>query len=202
MDKIIKLLVPEKLEALLYFLLGFILIIVVDIKLFISYLTASSGETIDSLGYFKNVLLAKIFSLEQYIDPRFVDVLVWALLGSVIIMIILVVEASIASAKEEEQLLKYLSNPDSKSQETKLFIIKLTIRIAAIVGLIFYIRTFFLDIVPLLAANFFISVTSLKLLEPVLLALVCPFLAAIGIYIFAIFARLIALRPRVFSKDF
>lgn len=201
MKEITKIFIPEKLEILLYILAGFILILVADYKLFLSYLSgAAKTYSADAGEIITKSFVNKVASFERIIDPRIVDFVVWTILGIIIIGIVLVIEGLIVSAKNEKNIVNYLNNPQTKSNELKAYAIKMSIRFGSGLALLIFSRLFVVSIFPSLALSFYTSAVDINKIESIAIMLFCPMIVGVCLYVIAVLLRLILLRPRVFGE--
>lgn len=201
MKDILKLLALDKIEVVLYLLAGFVMLVAIDLKLFWGYLAgANQVDSVNAGIRLFNPITERLLKFEASIDPRFVDFIVWTLIGIVVIGIILFIEAIVSSASSEKDLVTYISDPTTKKDELRSYAIKASLRVGAGLVILLFIRLYLLSILPALAGAFFASATNIASLGSVILLILSPILNGLSLYIFAILSRLLFLRPRVWGQ--
>lgn len=201
MKDILKLLALDKIEVVLYLLAGFVMLVAIDLKLFWGYLAgAYQVDSVNAGIRLFNPITERLLKFEASIDPRFVDFIVWTLIGIVVIGIILFIEAIVSSASSEKDLVTYISDPTTKKDELRSYAIKASLRVGAGLVILLFIRLYLLSILPALAGAFFASATNIASLGSVILLILSPILNGLSLYIFAILSRLLFLRPRVWGQ--
>ncbi|MBP7820678.1 hypothetical protein KA043_01065 [Candidatus Saccharibacteria bacterium] len=201
MKDILKLLALDKIEVVLYLLAGFVMLVAVDLKLFWEYLAgANQVDSINAGIKLFNPITDRLLNFEASIDPRFVDFIVWTLIGIIVIGIMLFIEAVVTSASSEKDLVSYINDPTTKHDELRSYAIKASLRVGAGLAIIVFLRLYLLSILPGLAGAFFASATNIASIGSVILLVVSPILNGLSLYIFAILLRLLFLRPRVWGQ--
>ena len=127
------------------------------------------------------------------------DFIAWLLIGAIAFATISVLVAMYHSADQEVELLHYYRNPSGKRHEIIAFISKTAVRFAGAVGFLFWMIVFFRLVNPALVTQFFAA--TLRIDEPIswLWMVLSVVLLALSIYAFAVLARFIMLRVRVFG---
>lgn len=200
MKDILKLLALDKIEVVLYLLAGFVVLVAIDLKIFWGYLAgANQVDSVNAGIKLFNPITESFLRFEASIDPRFVDFIVWTLIGIVVIGILLFIEAVVSSASSEKDLVTYINDPTTKKDELRAYAIKASLRVGAGLALIIFARVYLLSILPALAGAFFASATNIASIGSVVLLVLSPILNGLCLYIFAVLSRLLFLRPRVWG---
>lgn len=198
MHQFFRLIIPEKVELLLFGSIGLALLFVQNISGFRALFKGDTVEIVtNNLDNSDYVVANFLNGLEDKINPRVIDLIVWILVGCVVFVVVSVIIASLKSANSEAELLHYYINPKNKAHEIHIFMTKIAIRISGIIGLFIWVFYFAKTISPYFSELFFTSICTLK--DPIsLLWLLLSFVIyGLCLYVFAILARLIALKPRV-----
>jgi hypothetical protein len=197
MNPIIKLIIPERSEIILYSSFSLFLLLVQNVKrfqlIFKGETVAIANKTEPTANFFKSLLE----DVEQKINPRIIDFLLWIIIGSILFFLISLMVAVIKSAHDEIEVLHYYKNPKNKAHEIHILLTKLAIRLISLIGLIIWMSIFLKTVNPNLVNQFFALVIDLK--DPLSWVWLPLTVAAYSIclYLFAILLRLIALKQRI-----
>jgi hypothetical protein len=198
-NKLAKLLIPAKLEAVLYYVLGFIILASVDTGQFFNQLSGENRtESLAASTAITRAMVTKMQGFEAVIDPRFIDMTVWALIGCVLVTVVLVADTIIRNLNSEVRLIEYISRPKSQQNELRLYAIRLGIRLATVLFLVIFARLLLMKILPTVAGIFYANIVSFNDFTAVYIVLAGPAVVGLSLYVFAIGSRLIVLRTRVF----
>ncbi|MBP9813303.1 hypothetical protein KBC51_02585 [Candidatus Saccharibacteria bacterium] len=205
MKTIKKLVSLDKFEALLYFLIGLISLVAIDLKLFLNHLADTNQldrqAAVDSVSELFRPISDRLLEFEKLIDPRIIDFIAWTVLGSMVIGFILFIEAIIKSATDEKDLVTYINNPTSKDAELKTYGMKVALRIFTAVGFLVLLRFYITSILPALAGTFFASAISLNEISSIIALFLTPVANGLVIYLMVILLRLFFLKPRLFGAE-
>jgi|GEM_PF-954292 len=201
MTTVYKLIIPERLEALLYLLFAPTILSLQSyksIKLFLDNATntvaADSGDLQIKISIWTTDLLNKI-------DPRWIDFLVWLLVGCIVFMIASVIIASIKTTEDETRLLQYYRSPKGKRHEINAFVTKATVRMAGAIGAFLWLIVFLTYINKTLVNFFFNTLVNIKEPASWLWMPIIIMMFAAAIYVFTIMLRLVFLKIRIFSNQ-
>lgn len=198
MKEIQKLIIPDKIEALLYLVVGFVLLLALNIKKFWLYLGGTDVEQLKYSELVNPTVQNFIFKLDNDIIPRVADFIVWMAIGVILFLVVTFVLAAINSTKEQISLAEYINKPKN-NRETVNRLVRLAIRVFGVVSALIWLNVFFIKLLPDLTKLFFTSILSLNDPASWLWLLVTTLASAAGLYLFAIIFRFIALKARVFS---
>lgn len=200
MKPFLRLITPDVAEAVAYASIGLALLLVQNIQRFWVYLDGNVVSVASDSGGIDTGISEWLLHLESQIDPRIVDFMAWVLVGSVVYIVISYMIAGLKSASDEVGVIHYYRSPKGRVHELNAFLAKLSVRIAAVIGLVGWFFVFLQYINPIFSKLFFTAV--LTPLDPVswLWFVLTVGLYAASLYAFSVFARLIMLRPRVFGE--
>lgn len=199
MDELKKLIIPEKSELVFVLSMSIALLFFENFRRYKNYWTGDLYAVSASAKGIDTYIADWFMGIEAKIDPRFVDFIAWLLIGAIAFATISVLVAMYHSANQEVELLHYYRNPGGKHHEMITFISKTAIRFAGAVGFLFWLIVFFRLVNPALVLQFFSATIHIN--EPIswLWIILSIVLLAASIYMFAILARFVALRVRVFG---
>lgn len=198
MKELIKLIIPDKIEFLIYILISLFILLIINIKKFWSYL---GGTDLEQLKYSELVnpnVQNFIYKLDNDIVPRIADFMVWMFIGITLFLVITIIKAMIDSAKDQVSLAEYINKPKN-DREIYDKLTRIAIRIFSILLFIFWLYYSIAIFLPEFSKLFFTSLLSLNNVSSWLWLAISTLLWAICLYIFAIICRLFALKIRVFS---
>lgn len=201
MKPFLKLIIPEKAELILFISLGLILLVVQDAQILWLALGGSDAVSIDTGNNLGAHISYRYHIFEDTLDPRIADFVVWMLIGSIMFTIVSYVIAAAKSASDEAELVHYYRSPKGRSHELNAFFSKIAMRAVGVFGFIVWLVVFIQAINPALTKSFFVSATNLGDASSWLWLVVSVVAMAMALYVFAIFARIVALRPRVFGTS-
>lgn len=199
MSPIKKLIKPDTTEIILYLGIGFGMLVVNNIQKFWSYL--SSGADIEQVITYSDAAFEvqqKLLDLEAGIDPRLADFTVWMIIGVLSISTVFIAQKVLGDSSEEIRRASMLRKTHYKKIVTQETAYRLALRIAGILLFLIWFRLFFGSIFSRLSDLFLDASLNLFSLQVIYLPFTVIF-AGLGIYVFAICARLIALKIRVFN---
>ncbi|MFO0882241.1 MAG: hypothetical protein U0491_02215 [Candidatus Saccharimonadales bacterium] len=201
MKPFLKLIAPEKAEVVVFLSVSLALLIIENIQKFWLLLGGKDANTLSDTGdfatQFGNWYLNNI---EAKIDPRFIDFLVWMLIGCVVFALFEYIVVQVRSTDEEISLLHDTRSQKSRASEFRTYIARLAVRIAGIIGFLLWFALFTGTLNKGLANLFFVNASTLNQISSWLWVVLSVIAMAVTLYVFAIFARIIALRPRVFGE--
>jgi hypothetical protein len=198
MRQFAKLLLPAKAEIVLVISLSTFLLIILNAKrlwLVVEGGTAISAATINS---FDNYLSDLIQKLDTYVNPNWLDFIMWLIIGGLGFLVFSFITASLKSAEDEVGIMHYYTRPRGRLHEVMAYLSRIIARVVGILGLLFWIYAFFVAILPFCSKLFFTSVTSLPAITSIFWLIISIIIFAIGIYSFIIFVRIITLKSRIF----
>jgi hypothetical protein len=198
MKEFYRLIIPEKAEAFLVFIIGAVVLILLNIKRFWLILDGNPATVVASQEGYDNFFTKFTAMLDSHINPNWLDLVMWLLIGCLGFLIFSIITASFKSAEQEVELLHYFKNPNGRNHEIIAFVSKAVVRITAILGGIIWLVAFINVIMPFCTKVLFTSVTSLSDPESWLWMILSVVIFAISIYLFEVIVRLIALRTRIF----
>jgi cytoskeletal protein RodZ len=123
------------------------------------------------------------------------------LIGSILFTIFSYIIAAAKSASDEAELVHYYRSPKGRSHELNAFFSKVAMRAVGIFGMIVWFVLFIQAINPALTKSFFVSATNLSDASSWLWLVLAILGMALSLYMFAVLARIIVLRPRVFGTS-
>ncbi|MCK9641684.1 MAG: hypothetical protein M0R39_17410 [Prolixibacteraceae bacterium] len=201
MDELKKLVIPEPLETLLFFIFGALVLGLENAKNFFDLLrgdlvvfVAKSSDQTGAVSHW----LSNTF---DRVNPKIIDFTVWLLVGCMVFIVASVLIALIKSTDDEVDLLHYYKSPSGRRHEVIAFLTKIVVRLAGLFGFVLCLSLFIKVLNPWLVGLVLTSVTSIK--EPVswLWLIISLVLMPVCLYIFAICLRIVMLKPRVFGQD-
>lgn len=199
MKEFYKLIIPEKVEIVLFLSVSACFLLIQNVKRFWlllqgdAIIVAKKTDSIDSS--ISNFITNNL----NDISPRLVDFLLWALIGCVVFIVISFIIALIKNLDEEAELLHYYRSPKGRIHEINSFLVKYVIRLTGLISFVIWLL-YFVDIAsPTISRWFFAAAVSLNELSSWLWLLFSIVLLAACLYVFAILARLVVLKPRVFG---
>ena len=201
MKPLLKLILPEKAEVVVFVSIGFLLLLAQNIKRFWVFFDGTSVNALSETGGLDTQVSNFFINLEARVDPRVADFLVWVLVGSVVFALFSYVFAAYKSASDEVELVHYYRSPQGRAHEINAFITKIAVRLAGVVGIVIWLAIFLKNINPSLTKLFFTSATTLDDPASWLWIVLSVVLFAASLYLFAILVRIIALKPRVFGSS-
>jgi hypothetical protein len=201
MKPLLKLIVPEKAEIVVFISISLLLLLIQNIKRFWVFFDGTSIDTLTQTGGLDTQISNFFTNLEARIDPRIADFLVWVLVGSVVFALFSYVVAALKSASDEAELVHYYKSPKGRAHEINAFITKVAVRLAGIIGIVIWLVIFLKNINPSLTKLFFTSATNLSDPASWLWIVLSIVMFAGSLYVFAILVRVIALKPRIFGSS-
>ena len=200
MKPFLKLVAPEKAEVIVFLSVSLALLILENIQKFWVLVGGKDANTLSDTGDFATQIGNwYLNNIETRIDPRFIDFLVWMLIGCVVFAIFEYIVVQVRSTDEELTLLHDTRSKKSRASEFRAYIARLALRIAGVIGFLLWAALFIGSLNKALANLFFVNAASLGEISSWLWLFVSVVAMAVTLYIFAIFTRIIALRPRVFG---
>jgi hypothetical protein len=201
MEQIKRLVLPEPIEIVVFLILSTALLLIENIKRFWLVLQGDMVIVVKRLNSTDGAIGDYIAGIQQFISPKLVDFLLWALIGCFVFIVASLLIAFIKTLGTETELLHYYRSPFGRAHELNSFLTKIIIRVIGILSLLLWFGYFTRVANPYLVKLFFTSLTSLKDPASWLWLLISITLFTICIYFFAILIRLIALRPRIFGAE-
>ena len=196
MKEILKLLLPEKIEALFYVMISLLCLILLSYSNLKTNIFNYPGAPINIRQ--QNWLSLKVNQWSSAIGPKAATFLVWLIIGCLIYLLISVIIASVRSVDEEVGMMHYFRSVSDKKHEWHVFITKAVIRLTSLIALFFWLFLFLGYINRKLV--FLFNSSLLHISQPVSW-LWLPFVViiyALGLYSFAVLFRLLLLKERVF----
>jgi hypothetical protein len=197
MKKFYKLVIPEKVEIILFLSIALGLLLLQNIKRFWLLLQGDAVVVVENVKSIDNAASSSLTSAMNKISPRLVDFLLWALIGCVVFVIISIVIAFIKSMDSEAEFLHYYQSPSGRIHEINSFLTKLGVRLIGFIGLFIWFLYFVNVVNTTLCGWFFTAIGSLGEPSSWLWLFLSIVLMAACLFLFVIFARLIALKPRI-----
>lgn len=199
MRPIIKLLKPDYSEIALYSSIGFALLVVGNIQRLWDYTTGGlDAELAFSYTSVAGRLQEKLLTFEAGIDPRFADFTAWLVVGLLAVVLISVGQKFIELGGEDIKTTKKLKNTKFHKTQKQESITRWLLRFAGIILLIIWTRLFFGFAYLEISEIFFNAAVDILDVYSLIAIIYTIFLTGFGLYVFAICARLIALRIRIF----
>ena len=198
MKDLLKLVIPEKIEIIVFLMAALGLLIVENVKRFWVFADGQSLSSLQAAGGYDTQISDWFINLQARIDPHFADFIVWVLIGSVLFVGLSYVVAAIKSVRNEAELVSYYKSPQGRVHEINVFLTKLAIRVIGVFGLIVWSSIFLKHINPAISKLFFSSIITIRDPASWLWVGLSVIALTVALYVFAIFARLIALKTRVF----
>jgi hypothetical protein len=199
MRQFAKLLLPEKAEVVLTLSISAFLLIVINAKRFWLVVDGSTAVSAATINSFDSYLSNLIQRLDTYVNPNWLDFIMWLIIGGLGFLVFSFITATVKSAEDEAEIMHYYSRPQGRHHEAIVFLSRIVARMVGVLGLLFWIYTFFGVILPFCSKLFFTSVSSLPAPTSIFWLILSITIFAVGLYGFMVFARVITLRPRVFS---
>lgn len=198
MRQFFQLLIPQKAETILSLTLGVLILSLLNIQRFWLILGGDdSAQNAAEHSSWDNLLTNAINVLDSHINPNWLDILMWLLIGCLGFLVFSFITGSIKAAEEEVELVHYFTNPNGRHHEILVFISKLVVRVVGILGSLLWVSIFFELFMPFCSKLFFTAVTSLPEAIYWLWLVIAIGMFAAGLYLFAILARLVALKTRI-----
>jgi hypothetical protein len=196
-----RLIIPEPIEAIVLVIISISIMLIENIKRFWMMLQGDSVIIVNQSSNTENLLSDYVRGLQQFVSPKLVDFLLWALIGCFVFVVISLIIAFFKTLDKETELLHYYRSPIGKAHELNSFLTKLAIRVIGVLSMVLYFGYFTRAVNPYLVKLFFDSITSLK--DPVswLWLFISIALFTASLYIFVLLIRLIALKPRIFGTE-
>ena len=201
MNQIKKLILPELSELILFLVIGLGSVILLNLKNFWMLLSGDTTTYIVNTGKSKGFIGSWLINLQNHINPRLVDFIVWLLIGCLVFVMLSLVISALKNAGDEAELLHYYRSPVGKRHEMVVYLTKIAIRLVGFLGFIFWFIVFIELIGSWLAGLFFTSATSLNNISSWVWLFMSTVISSLCIYLFAILSRLIILKPRVITTD-
>jgi hypothetical protein len=195
MKHFLNLILPEKLEVLLWLALGLIALIVLNVGRFTSWVTNSPGmPSVDIIGKY-------LRRLDDFLDPRLIDFFVWVLAGIAVFLLFSVIIALFKTAGDEVSTIRYYKSPVGRYHEIMVFLTKSAIRLFGFICVIFWLNLFTKSINPILSDLFYESVTTFFKSTFVWFSVIFAVVTySAYLYLLAIISRILVLRIRVFGN--
>lgn len=200
MRPFLKLVIPEKAESVLFISLSLVLLVLQNIKLLWLSLGGNDAASLSTTSDLSEVVSSHYLTFEANLDPRIADFIVWMLVGSIVFALFSYLMAVLKSTSDEVELVHYYRSPKGRAHEVNVFISKFAMRAVGVFGLLVWTVLFLKSINPTFTKLFFTSVTTLNDPASWLWLGLSIVVMAIALYVFAICARIIVLRPRVFGS--
>jgi hypothetical protein len=201
MSEDLRLIIPEKAEAVFFVVLGLITMIVLNIQRLLLLMGDVSVTEVKNAFAFDTRIANALVGFESGLDPRFVDIAVWMLVGLATFIGISFFIGWWHSFRQEVSVVEYYRHPKSfhAGHEVNAFLARGAVRAFGVIGLILWLFLFFADIVSGLSVLFIGALTNISEPSSWLWLVLCPVFCAVGLYVFAILLRMITLRSRVFG---
>jgi lipid-A-disaccharide synthase-like uncharacterized protein len=196
MKHFLNLILPEKLEVLLWSVIGFVSLLILNVGRLVSWITDSSGtQNVDFIGKY-------LFKLDNLVDPRLIDFMVWVLAGIAVFLLFSILVAIFKTAGEEASILHYYKSPVGRYHEAVVFLSKGAVRLFGIMCVVFWLNFFINNVNPYGSDIFYTSITTIVKDAFSWLALILSVaLYSAYLYLLAITARFITLKIRVFGDE-
>ena len=198
MQSLKRLFLPEKAEAITAVSISIFLLCALNAKRFWLILGGDTVADASGQSSWDSILSNVMVSLDKYISPNFLDLVVWLIVGCLGFIVISAIIAAINTAESEANILHYYANPKGQRHEIIAFITKVLIRLVGLVGGLFWVIVFLKNVTPFCVKLFFTSITSIADYQSWLWAVLTVLIMAGSLYAFAILGRLIALKARIF----
>lgn len=201
MRDLLKIIVPEKTEAIVFGIFGLLLLIVLNIQRILLLAGGVSVQEVKNALSLDVTISNSLTGFEANIDPRFVDIGVWMLVGLGTFLAISFFIGWWHSVRQEVSVVEYYKHPKSyhAGHDVLVFLSRGALRLFGAVCFVIWIFVFFENVTAELSTLFMGALTNMS--DPVswLWLVLTPLLCGIGLYLFAIFMRMIVLRSRVFG---
>lgn len=199
MNSIRELIIPSPLEAFVWFVVGFAVLVLANASRVWNYLAGISTSYLLEQSSLLGSLSSWFLRTEAKIDPRIIDFLVWVLIGSLAIGSIMMVQGWVQAAGKELTLLEYMRSPQSRSQELHTAILRVGLRVVGVVGVVVGLWLYLGLLAPDLDRIFFASAIDLANWQAFVWLLFAAAITGACIYILTIFGRLVFLRTNNFN---
>jgi hypothetical protein len=198
MKELLRLALPEPAEILFFSVLAIIALLIQNIKRYIDLLDGANPDVVAQIGGIDGFFKTNIADIESKIDPRIADLVIWMLIGAIAFMIFSVIVASIKSYQNEHDLIEYYKSSSGRNHEIIVYVSHIAVRIVGVTGFLVWFVFFTKDVNPFLTKQFFIASISLTDITSWVWLIASIIFMALALYLFAIFARLVVLKERVF----
>lgn len=197
MRQFFKLIFPQKIEIILSLALAVLFSSILNAKRFWFVIEGDTALAAAEKSSLDSYLSGILNHIDRYVNPNWLDLVMWLLIGCLGFLTFTTITAAIKSAEDEVEIIHYFHNPNGRRHEVIAYLSKFVVRVCGLLGGIIYLVTFFDIIMPFCSKLFFTSVTTLP--DAVSWLWLGFSIIAFGasLYGFAIFARLVALKVRI-----
>lgn len=199
MQRLVKLILPEKTEIFLFLSLGLALLLLSNVQRLWNFL--SGGVDFNRVGHIDEyavVAQGKLFGIENSIDPRFADFTVWLIVGFVTIVFILLSQAILERVNSEKEDVSRISNKKQHNLEIEQYALRVMLRVAGVVTLVLWTRLFFGIIFPQLSMTFFLAATDITYWLSWAEIVYSIVMTGVSLYVFIVCLRLSTQKIRLF----
>jgi hypothetical protein len=201
MKNLLRIIVPEKTEAILYLCMSASLLAIQSIKPIKTIIETSSEVTTVSTEAYSSPVSVWVNNLLGNIDGRIIDFLVWVLVGSLVMIMLSVIIASIKTASDEVHFITYYHSPQGKHHEINVLLTKTALRLFGFSALIIWLYVLLSYLNETLTSIFYTSLVNIK--HPISWLWLCLAVVvyAFSLYSITILIRITTLKVRVFSNQ-